>query len=57
MKLLLVFLNFFKKINENHSHETRLTEKPIYFLLRVTKSIGELLFFLLRYKVLEKYSL
>ena len=42
-KLLLVFLNFFRKINEIHSYETRLIKTSTYFLSRVTKSFGQLL--------------
>ena len=42
-KLPHVFLNFFKKINEIHSHETRLIKTSTYFLPRVTKLFGQLL--------------
>ena len=42
-KLPRVFLNFFKKINEIHSHETRLIKTSTYFLPRVTKLFGQLL--------------
>ena len=42
-KLPHVFLNFLKKINEIHSHETRLIKTSTYFLPRVTKLFGQLL--------------
>ena len=41
-KLPHVFLNFFKKINEIHSYETRLIKTSTYFLPRVTKLFGQL---------------
>ena len=44
-KLPHVFLNFFKKINEIHSYETRLIKTSTYFLPRVTKLFGQLLLF------------
>ena len=42
-KLPHVFLNFFSKINEIHSSETKLIKTSTYFLPRVTKLFGQLL--------------
>ena len=42
-KLPLVFLNFFKKINEIHLYETRLIKTSTCFLPRLTKSFRQLL--------------
>ena len=40
-RLPAVFVKLFKKIKEIHSHNTRQTEKSNYFLLRVSKTIGQ----------------
>ena len=40
-RLPAVFVQLFKKIKEIHSHNTRQTEKSTYFLLRVSKTIGQ----------------
>ena len=40
-RLPAVFAQLFKKIKEIHSHNTRQTEKSTYFLLRVSKAIGQ----------------
>ena len=40
-RLPVVFAHLFKKIKEIHSHNTRQTEKSIYFLPRVYKTIGQ----------------